>query len=330
MGLRVFIASSSERLDVAHRVAGLLESPEIDPHPWDKGTFTFSKAYIEALEDELDRADFAVVVMIADDLADVRNKTVALPRDNVIFELGLFVGRLGRARTFFLIDGSSDTQIASDLSGVNPVKFYEDLPGMPKRGASLGEQLGELRGQMLTQGPRYKPSVDARKGQDALWRISNRIAGHWWERMRVGEDDKSAISYVEITVDPVTNCPCLNGWAYDQAGAFLAEWHTVVAGVTTVKSRVRLSYRWEGEHEKEHDQTYGGGGHITFDDDSLSSGAGYYYDTNFASIAAGAHTRVKHFGLYRCDPADELIMSKPQSSAAKKLASERAAALDGR
>jgi hypothetical protein len=326
--MRVFIASSSEQIAVARKVSEALAVDELTAKVWDEETFNFSAGFIESLEEELERADFAVVVLTADDHATMREKQVDLPRDNVIFELGLFIGRLGRERCFFLIDGTSQTEVASDLSGVNPVKFYgEGAPSSPGR-RTLGEQLERVRKQMLDQGVRYKPTRGVRADQDALWRFSTRIAGHWWERMRAGEDDKSAISYVKMSVDEVTNTPALRGWSYDLDGEFLAEWHTVVSGVAL--KQATIYYRWEGGHEKEHAQTYGGGGHIVFDDDELASGSGYYYDTNFADIAEGSHTRVKHFGLYKCDKEDEPVMKRPQSAEAKKLASTRARTLDGR
>jgi hypothetical protein len=40
------------------------------------------------------------------------------PRDNVLFELGLFMGRLGRSRTFVLHQASSALKLPSDLAGV--------------------------------------------------------------------------------------------------------------------------------------------------------------------------------------------------------------------
>jgi predicted nucleotide-binding protein with TIR-like domain len=326
--MRVFIASSSEQIAVARKVSEALAVDELTAKVWDEETFDFSAGFIESLEEELERADFAVVVLTADDHATMREKQVDLPRDNVIFELGLFIGRLGRERCFFLIDGSSQTEVASDLSGVNPVKFYgEGAPSSPGR-RTLGEQLERVRKQMLDQGVRYKPTRGVRADQGALWRFSTRIAGYWWERMRAGEDDKSAISYVKMSVDEVTNTPALRGWSYDLDGEFLAGWKTVVSGVAL--KQATIYYRWEGEHEKEHAQMYGGGGHIEFDDDELSSGSGYYYDTNFADIAEGSHTRVKHFGLYKCDKEDEPVMKVPKSGEAKKLASSRARTLDGR
>jgi Predicted nucleotide-binding protein containing TIR-like domain len=327
--MRVFVASSSEQIEVARSAAAALQSPELEAKVWDEETFDFSDSYIESLENELDRADFAVVIFTADDPANVRSKKVNLPRDNVIFELGLFTGRLGRKRCFFVVDGMSTTEVASDLSGVNYVKFYRDAGSTDSSRPSLDAQMKRLRKQMLDQAVRYRPSADVREEQEALWRFSTRVAGHWWERMRTGEDERSAISYVTITVDEVTNTPHLEGWSYGKEGEHLADWNTVLTGAILGK-QAKIHYRWEGEHEDEHEQTYGGGGYVKFDDDGLSTASGFFYDTNFTQISAGAHTRVKHFGLYRCDPSDEEIMKKRWSDEATQLIRSRIASLHGR
>ena len=325
--MRVFVASSSEQIGVAKKLAAALRSPGLEARVWDEETFDFSESYIESLESELERADFAVVIMTADDSADVRKKKVNLPRDNVIFELGLFIGRLGRQRCFFLVDGATKTQLPTDLSGVNAADFY---PARSRKagGRTFSEQVSRLKARLLSESARYKPSADARREQEALWRFSTRVAGHWWERIRKSEDDHSALSYVTMTVDEATNTPALRGWAYGLDGRFLAEWHSVVTGVAV--KEFKIYYRWEGEHEEQHAQTYGGGGVIVFDDEQLEAGSGYYYDTNFAQAASGAHTRVKHFGLYRCDPSDEPIMKTRSSLAVEKLTRRKIATLDGR
>ncbi|MGZ8268801.1 MAG: TIR domain-containing protein [Burkholderiales bacterium] len=327
--MRVFVASSSEQIAVARGAAGVLDSPPLSAKVWDEEVFDFSDSYIESLETELDRADFAVVILTADDSANVRNKTVNLPRDNVIFELGLFTGRLGRKRCYFLIDGNSDTQVASDLSGVNSVKFYRNGAANEAGRFGLTHQLERLRTQMLQRGVRYKPSPEVRRGQEALWRFSRRVAGHWWERMRAGEDDKSALSYVAFGIDETTNTPQLHGWAYDSRGEPMADWRSVVTGAI-LGDQPSIHYRWEGEHDQQHGQVFGGGGEIKFDDDELLTASGYFYDTNFALVSTGASTRVKHFGLYRCDHRDEEIMSKRWSDAARQLVRERIASVPGR
>lgn len=326
--LRVFVASSSEQVGTAYEVAhALTEAGRLEAYPWDEKTFDFSDTYIESLEGELTRADFAVVVLTADDPALVRKKAVNLPRDNVIFELGLFIGRLGRKRCFFLVDGDSATKIASDLSGVKPVKFCRQAGAGGTSTTSLAEQAVKVRNQMMKQGPRHKPLEASRATQEAIWRFSSNIAGHWWERMRSGEDDKSALSYVTVMVDDVTGGPRMEADSYGLNGELLAGWHTVTSGVT-LGDRPRIVYYWEGAHDNAQGQTYGGAASTVFDDGTtLQTAKGYYYDTNLALIADGATTRVKHFRLYRCDPADTEIMRRPGSEDAARLVRERVRSL---
>ena len=106
--LRVFIASASEGTEVAVAVRDLLAKENIDPHFWDDGTFELSQTYIESLEKELDVADFAVVALTPDDESYSRGKRTRAPRDNVLFELGLFMGRLGRERCYFVHEKEQD------------------------------------------------------------------------------------------------------------------------------------------------------------------------------------------------------------------------------
>ncbi len=326
--MRVFVASSSEQIKVARRAATALKSRELEVNVWDEKTFDFSDSYMESLERELERADFAVVILTGDDTANLRGKTVNLPRDNVIFELGLFTGRLGRERCFFVIDETSDTQVASDLSGIVSLQFYRDGASAVSGRPTLDAQMRKLRSQILEHTVRYKPSPDVRRDQEALWRFSARVAGHWWERIRKGEDDSSALSYLTITLDEITNTPQLCGTAYGLRGEHMADWKTV--GAAVVLKEAAIHYRWEGEQQSEVAQIYGGGGYIVFDDETLNTASGYFYDTNFADISEGAHTRVKHFGLYRCDAANEQIMKQPWSDEAKRLIRRQISELVGR
>ena len=69
---------------------------------WNEGTFQINKAYIESLEQEMNKADFAVLVLTKDDQQLIRETKEFVPRDNVVFEIGLFIGKLGRERTFYI------------------------------------------------------------------------------------------------------------------------------------------------------------------------------------------------------------------------------------
>lgn len=56
-------------------------------------------------------------MLTPDDLVRYRGKKVNAPRDNVIFELGLFMGAIGRDRTY-LLTSSKEMKIPSDLDGI--------------------------------------------------------------------------------------------------------------------------------------------------------------------------------------------------------------------
>jgi len=328
--IRVFVASSSEQISTAEGIARSLSgTPELDVQVWNEGVFDFSASYMESLEKVFEQADFAAVVLTADDQADVRKEIVKLPRDNVNFELGLFIGGLGRERCFFFIDGESRTRIASDLSGIEPVTFYPSVENQPSIKPTLEIQGERIRMRMLSIGPRYKPIRQTREKQESLWRFSETISGNWWERMRKGEDDMSAISYMKITVDPVTNTPCLEGRAYDQKGSPMADWYSKATGVLMGGSPI-VYYRWEGQLEEDTGQIYGGGGRFAFDDLDLNSARGYFYDTNYALLKGGGKTHIKRFGMYRVSQEETEIMKTPWSAQARKLIQKKLKKLKGR
>ena len=97
----VFIGSSTEGLLVAREVE--LQFQQVAHTTiWKDGVFGPGSGYLESLMNALEQFDFAVMVLSPDDLIESRNESYASPRDNVIFELGLFMGRLGRSRTFIV------------------------------------------------------------------------------------------------------------------------------------------------------------------------------------------------------------------------------------
>lgn len=118
---RVFIGSSTEGLEFARAVRSLL-AEDAEVTVWNEGFFGLGDAFIETLVNELPSFDFAVLIFTPDDSISGRESTYG-PRDNVLFELGLFVGRLGRSRTFILRQSFAGLKIPTDLSGVTTAKF---------------------------------------------------------------------------------------------------------------------------------------------------------------------------------------------------------------
>ena len=98
---RVFIGSSTEGLEIAELIQlGLERVAECTL--WNQSTFAPGQTTIESIVDATVEYDFAVLVLTADDMIVKRGVEAAAPRDNVLFELGLFTGALGRARTFMV------------------------------------------------------------------------------------------------------------------------------------------------------------------------------------------------------------------------------------
>lgn len=116
---KLFIGSSSESKVIAYAVQQELED-DAEITVWSQGIFKLSNNYLEDLIKSLELFDFAILVYSPDDKATIRNRDLTIPRDNVVFETGLFMGRLGKERVYFLRPKNvSDFHILSDLSGIS-------------------------------------------------------------------------------------------------------------------------------------------------------------------------------------------------------------------
>jgi hypothetical protein len=118
----LFIGSSAEGLDFARAVRSVL-APDAEITIWNEGFFALGNTFIETLVNALPRFDFAVLVLTPDDLVTSRDVEAFGPRDNVLFEVGLFMGRLGRSRTFILHQASAALKMPSDLAGVTTAVY---------------------------------------------------------------------------------------------------------------------------------------------------------------------------------------------------------------
>jgi hypothetical protein len=113
----LFVGSSTEGLEFARAVRARLYS-DAEIQLWDEGFVLPGDTIVETLLLALPRFDFAILVLTPDDLLLSREKEIYGPRDNVVFELGLFMGRLGRHRTFLVHQTNTDVKIPSDLKGI--------------------------------------------------------------------------------------------------------------------------------------------------------------------------------------------------------------------
>ena len=113
----IFIGCSAEALDVARAIQKCLKS-DAYCRIWDQGAFGLSDTFIDALIKNLDEADFAIFIYAADDIVVSKGSKLSTVRDNVVFETGLFMGRLGRKRTYIIKPSFPIIRVPTDLAGV--------------------------------------------------------------------------------------------------------------------------------------------------------------------------------------------------------------------
>lgn len=122
----VFLGSSTEGSVILRSFQRRLKSSEFSLIPWIKGVFEISGTTIESLVKISKNIDFAILIFTFDDMTISRHKATASPRDNVVFELGLFTGAIGRERTFIVKPKGKDIKIPSDLLGVTCLEYEHD------------------------------------------------------------------------------------------------------------------------------------------------------------------------------------------------------------
>ncbi len=151
---RLFIASSVEGLEAAYAAQENLEY-DFDVTVWPQGVFHLSKSALNSLTAVADSVDAAAFVFSADDVAVIGGNAQPAVRDNVLFELGLFIGKLGSDKCFVLKPRSfSDLHLPSDLFGVTPAPFDAERSD-GNLTAALGPACNKIR-------RAFKPNVQAR------------------------------------------------------------------------------------------------------------------------------------------------------------------------
>lgn len=121
--VEIFIISSVEALPIARSIQTALEHDPYRVIVWTDGVFRAGKYTMESLEGALTTADFAVAIAQPDEEVSSRDTVVRTPRDNVIFELGYFMGRLGRHRAVLFEPRGDEVELPSDLSGVTTIRY---------------------------------------------------------------------------------------------------------------------------------------------------------------------------------------------------------------
>jgi CRP/FNR family transcriptional regulator, cyclic AMP receptor protein len=140
---KLFIISSAEGLDVAWAVQKGLDRDVLST-VWTDGVFFAGGYSLEALEKAVAGSDFAVAIAQPDDMIVSRGTSSPTVRDNVLFELGLFMGKLTRYRTILVHPRVKDLKLPSDLQGLSLLS-YEPTPSVTELPARLGTVCTSIR-----------------------------------------------------------------------------------------------------------------------------------------------------------------------------------------
>jgi Predicted nucleotide-binding protein containing TIR-like domain len=295
---RIFLGSSGKQANLLETLTRGLEGvARVEPwtNVFDPGTTTLGRLL------ELTReVDFAAFIFAQDDWtsadstrpSDARSGQ-ASPRDNVVFEAGLFGGVLGMQRTFIL--HARDSKLPTDLLGLTCIRYADALAPAERRSICA-----KLRQAIENQG-----------------RLA-RIEGLWWQFSLTERSDRepSAVSLLRILRGRDGTLE-LTGRAWQENGALSARyWSEAVKGKTDPPG---LFYYWKGERPLHLDAPQLHGiGEIRLE--SADGAMGY-----FITIVDGQpNAKSRTAGLYRrAGPEDLAVLDGLDDSARSGLIAER-------
>jgi hypothetical protein len=225
---RIFLGSSGKQRDLLEALTrGLEDIAQVEPWTtsFNPGTTTLGR--LLELSHEV---DFAAFVFAQDDwttnspaASDPMETGQASPRDNVVFEAGLFGGTLGMRRTFIL--HANGAKLPSDLLGLTCVRYSE------------ATSEAELINQKL------------RKAIESEGRIA-RIEGLWWQFSLTERSlrEPSAISLLRVSRDRDGALEVV-GRAWQENGSLSARYWSEASKER--KGPPGIFYYWKGERPRD-------------------------------------------------------------------------------
>ncbi len=170
----IFVGSSIEGLNYAKALQQNLDHA-MQVVLWSQGVFGLSNGTMEDLVEKLHSVDFAALVITPDDLIQSRGTIQASPRDNVLLELGLCIGCLGRERSFLVYDRSSNIKLPTDLAGITPATFQPHTDDNAQ--AALGAACTQIEQKALEVGERTKQGQVGIINEDSQYRVMADLLG---------------------------------------------------------------------------------------------------------------------------------------------------------
>jgi predicted nucleotide-binding protein len=129
-GKQIFIGSSGSpiSLKICDCVHHCLDRSGFLPYIWQDDLFASSKSNLDNILQLLKRFTAAVFVFSPEDKILLGKQEFLTVRDNVLFESGLFIGKLGSNRVFILFPDSkiSSARIPTDLAGISFILYNDE------------------------------------------------------------------------------------------------------------------------------------------------------------------------------------------------------------
>jgi hypothetical protein len=279
---RIFLGSSGKQEKLLQALTrGLEDVAHVEP--WTT-SFNPGTTTLERLLELTHEVDFAVFVFARDDwttssppVSDPAGPGQASPRDNVVFEAGLFGGALGMRRTFIL--HASGSKLPSDLLGLTTVRYESTTATEIK---VVNEKL--------------------RKAIETEGRVT-RIEGLWWQFSLTERSarEPSAVSLLRISRDRAGGLE-VGGRSWQEDGSLSARYWSEAAKER--RDPPGVFYYWKGERPRHPNAPQlDGTGEIRIE--SADRAAGYWITHSDTDSEVNARTS----GVYlRADPEDLSIL----------------------
>lgn len=143
---RIFIGSSMSALETAEEVQRQLAATFSCSLWKDNPVFELNTSTLDSLLRAIEEYDFGLFVFAPDDRLTRVGESRLVPRDNVIFEYGLFLGKLGKSRAFII--QARESSILSDLDGIMTARFDSDATDLH---AELGAACSKIKATILRE-----------------------------------------------------------------------------------------------------------------------------------------------------------------------------------
>ena len=295
---RIFLGSSGKQEKLLQALTrGLEDVAHVEP--WTT-SFNPGTTTLERLLELTTQVDFAAFAFARDDwtaagatAAPLAEVGQAAPRDNVVFEAGLFGGVLGMRRTFIL--HANGSKLPSDLLGLTCIRYGE---------TATAAQMREVNQKL-------------RKAIESEWSCS-RIEGLWWQYSLSERSvrEPSAVSLLKIARDR-DGALEVKGRSWREDGALSARYWS--EAVKERKDTSGLFYYWNGERPLDPNAPrLEGTGEIRLE--SADRANGYFTTRSDSNPEVNARTS----GVYRrAEPEDLAILDGRDDRKRVELIAER-------